>query len=686
MNKFLRNFAVFIGIFSGCLLVGYGARAATVTGLSTSVISPGNTQLIITGGGFGASASYGDYICFNEIIISTFELPCVYSTSSEMISWTDTSITIQVPPDTDGYFAPGYLHLYIDSSAVSAPLYSIQPVISSVDKTAVVAGTNLAITGKYLQDMFGSATAYYYTVKVFFNGVQGTVTDSTWTKTGLTAVVPSGATSGAVRLDFTMTSTGQTISAEGPTVEVWQPFTTDPYSALQQYLKVVGIDRAWSLSKVVKTQIVAVIDDGVYVNHPDLRSVIWKNPKEKIGNKKDDDKNGYVDDIYGWDFISNEGEMTTRGSHGTMVAGIIGAVRDNSVGIAGINPKVKIMPLIVCGAKGCPTAAVTKAIRYAVNNGATIINLSLSTTTTTGYTTDFNSAIKYAHDHGVIVVAAAGNGDTEGGIGQDLNVIPQSPVCNDIGKNAVVGVGAITNSGYLTQWSNFGNCVDAYAPGEDVISTAVPVSSSLGGFYDVESGTSFSAPIMTGLISLVKQQYPLMPYNDLLKRLYRNENTGIIDAVGFVGESYITPIKLREADANKGIKVDKKVVAKYAGVLLRPTKGAARLWYLRPTKGKRFEITSTGITSALMKLSVAVPESVIKAIPKPGQKGGSQAVIAKYKGQILRVKNGKKYWYISPKDGKKYEMYEKTAIKVLKKLSTPVSSADLGKVPIGLIE
>ncbi len=145
------------------------------------------------------------------------------------------------------------------------------------------------------------------------------------------------------------------------------------------------------------------------MNHPDLRDDIWTNQKEIGGNGKDDDNNGYIDDTYGWNFISDTKDMTPTGSHGTMVAGIIGAVKNNSTGISGIASGVKLMSLIAYDSSGgCQVDAVTKAIKYAADNGANIINLSLGTSGATNYTDKYNDVICYAYNKGVVVVASAG--------------------------------------------------------------------------------------------------------------------------------------------------------------------------------------------------------------------------------------------------------------------------------------
>ncbi len=308
------------------------------------------------------------------------------------------------------------------------------------------------------------------------------------------------------------------------------PITNDALSENQFYLKLTKLDRA-TLPATDTSIVIAVIDDGVYINHEDLRDNIWINTKEVIGNGLDDDGNGYVDDIYGYDFYTNTSEMTVSGGHGTHVAGIIGALTNNGLGIQGIVRKVKLMPLIACDPRGgCPISAVSKAIHYAVDNGASIINLSLSSRGTTSFTTEYTAPIRYAFEHGVLVVAAAGNGDIEGGSGQNLDVIPQSPVCNDGEQNMTLGVGAVSDLGDRATWSNYGtNCVDIYAPGEDVLSTAVPTLENRR-LYTRMDGTSFAAPSVTGIAALLKQKYPEINPREIIEHLKKTAWHGVVDA------------------------------------------------------------------------------------------------------------------------------------------------------------
>jgi len=538
---FLLAFLCFIGVF---FVIPEYVNAAVITNISTTILTPGETELTITGSAFGAYNSSGDQVCFNYLDggYSYIGLCATYG-SSNIISWSDTTIVVRVPSDSGATMIGGKIHVYTDYTDNEGPYYHLQPIIISVSPTELYAGNEVKITGKYFKDALGGAAGATYYLYVFFNGVSAS-TATAWTSTEIDIAAPGGASSGPVTVELAFADGSAEVTATGPSVQIYPGITDDPYSYLQTYIQQVKINDAWSLVPQRTGPVVAIIDDGVYVNHPDLRNNIWINSRETIGNAVDDDKNGYVDDIYGWNFVTNNGEMTTRGTHGTMVAGIIGAVSNNQIGITGINTNVKLMPLIVCDSQsGCSTDAIIKAIHYAADNGAKIINMSLSTWATTGFTTEFNSAIKYAYDKGVIIVAAAGNGDLEGGIGQDLNIIPQSPVCNEGSNFLVVGVGAVDANNYLTSWSNYGTkCVDAYAPGVDIVTTAVPAYSSFGGFYDIGDGTSFAAPIVTGIISLLIQKYPGMPTSEVITRIWRDIDNSVINAYKVLADAYAPKI------------------------------------------------------------------------------------------------------------------------------------------------
>lgn len=289
-------------------------------------------------------------------------------------------------------------------------------------------------------------------------------------------------------------------------------YPNDPGYALQDYLKQINAENAWTWTTDASNVTVAVIDTGIDYNHPDLKDNIWKNGKEIQDDNIDNDQNGYIDDYYGWDFVNNTKDNTVKLSssfskyavnHGTLVAGIIGAVGGNKEGITGTAWKVKIMSLRALDSQGDGnTYDVARAIDYAIKNGADIINLSF-----VGNNNDeiLKNSIERAYNSGIVVVAASGN---ETGVGIDLKKEPKYPICYDLGKNMVIGVASVDKNNELSYFSNYGEtCIDILAPGENIYSTQVyqpqlnAFSEKYGnGWY----GTSFAAPMVTGAIALIK--------------------------------------------------------------------------------------------------------------------------------------------------------------------------------------
>lgn len=307
----------------------------------------------------------------------------------------------------------------------------------------------------------------------------------------------------------------------------------DPEFSVQRNLqqnsdKDLDAPEAWEMETGEAGLIVAVVDSGVDLDHPDLQQNIWQNPKEVSANGVDDDGNGFIDDIYGWDFIdyyNNGGEDndpnpepdsrdnnndngcgTLAGNdcvdegviHGTHVAGILGAVGNNGKGIAGIAWNIKLMPVRVLSDEGDGfDSDIVAGIDYAVANGADIINLSLGSAE---FSQTMADAIEDAFRAGVLVVAAAGNTST------DLNTTPFYPVCNDGTENFVLGVAAIDSSDQQTNFTNYGtNCVDVSAPGSSILSS-VYLNTAFGfnDEYGTQSGTSMAAPHVSGIAALLK--------------------------------------------------------------------------------------------------------------------------------------------------------------------------------------
>ncbi len=249
---------------------------------------------------------------------------------------------------------------------------------------------------------------------------------------------------------------------------------------------------AWNTTTGSGRTIVAVIDTGIDLSHPDLKANLWTNTAEIPGNGIDDDHDGYVDDVNGYNFVSNNGNVNDDNGHGTHVAGIIGAVGNNGIGITGVNWNVKIMALKFLDYSGRgSTSAALRALNYAVQMGATISNNSW---TSPAYDSALEAGIRNAGLAGHIYVTAAGN------LGQKLDTNKLYPASYALDN--VVTVAALDSNNRLASWSNYGQTVDIAAPGVNIYST-LP-----GGRYGTMSGTSMATPFVTGAMALVRDLHP----------------------------------------------------------------------------------------------------------------------------------------------------------------------------------
>lgn len=264
---------------------------------------------------------------------------------------------------------------------------------------------------------------------------------------------------------------------------------------------------AWNLSNGSNDVIVAVIDGGIEYTHVDLTANMWRNSRE-VKNGRDDDGNGFVDDVVGWDFINNDADPradVSRHVHGTHVAGIIGAEGNNSKGVVGHAPEVRMMALKYIGSDGTGyTSAAIKAVDYAIKNGAHIINASWSSAS---YSQGLYDAIVRARAAGILVVAAAGNDST------NIDKSPRYPAA--FGLDNILTVGASTSSDNWASFSNSGvKSVDVCAPGSSIYSTRT------GNAYGLLSGTSMATPLVTGIAALVKARHPKFNYRDIAGAIF----------------------------------------------------------------------------------------------------------------------------------------------------------------------
>ncbi|MFZ4414539.1 MAG: S8 family serine peptidase, partial [Bacteroidales bacterium] len=271
----------------------------------------------------------------------------------------------------------------------------------------------------------------------------------------------------------------------------------DPLYGQQWYIPAVKADSVWQQTTGDTTQVIAILDTGVDWNHPDLKNKIWTNPNPATSWNMD----GIMDDIRGWDFINNDNNPMDDNSHGTHVAGIAAAETNNGIGIAGVCPKAKIMPIKVFQSSGRGDAAtITKGIIYASTHGATVINMSFGS-----YARSLTMEDALANAYATtILVAAAGN--------DGLFIGPLPPfflASYPAALSFVLGVQVpyTSFSNYDQDGSVFSDYPDLLnyemkAPGTNILST-IP-----NGNYRVYQGTSMAAPIVSGAVCLYKNRHP----------------------------------------------------------------------------------------------------------------------------------------------------------------------------------
>lgn len=292
----------------------------------------------------------------------------------------------------------------------------------------------------------------------------------------------------------------------------------DPMRTEQWYLDAIKLPQLWQMPKLegAKRPVIAIIDTGVDITHPDLADNIWTNSAEASGaTAEDDDQNGFVDDLHGWNFVQHNAVMEDRNGHGTHCAGIAAAVGNNGIGIAGANPDALIMPVTVMEPDGVGTAAVIiQGIDYAVANGADVLSMSFGSSSPWGYDI-YQKAYQTA-----ILAGAAGNA------GQSI-YRPGSPSGLSFpgAFDIVLGVQASNEQNTQTGFSNFDPDgpyyvnsdwygsdwwnYEIWAPGQNILSTYP------GGTYKSMNGTSMATPLVAGAISRLLQTKEPEYYRDV---------------------------------------------------------------------------------------------------------------------------------------------------------------------------
>ncbi len=282
----------------------------------------------------------------------------------------------------------------------------------------------------------------------------------------------------------------------------------DPQYNEQWNLKAMNLPKAWNIEQGKPSVIVAVVDSGIQREHPEFQNQLWQNTGEIPDNGVDDDQNGYVDDINGWDFSDaptlqgigdwkeRDNEPDDETGHGTHVSGIIAAEANNGIGIAGIAWGCRLMPLRAGFRFGAgaffQNDDVAAAIVYAADNGANVINMSLGDTVNAFLIQD---AVEYAYNRGCVLVGAAGNS-------------PEPGAYYPAALNTVLSVASLDKNLQLGN-SNFGASIDIAAPGEEILSIGLNTNQSSPEYrYNYRSGTSMAAAHISGVAALLISANP----------------------------------------------------------------------------------------------------------------------------------------------------------------------------------
>ena len=286
----------------------------------------------------------------------------------------------------------------------------------------------------------------------------------------------------------------------------------DPLFGQQWGLQTMKLPQLWQQPIITqKRPIIAILDTGVDIDHPDLKANIWTNTKESEGAEDyDDDGNGFKDDLHGWDFVNQTGRIGDWNGHGTHCAGIAAAVGGNGIGIVGANPDALIMPVTVMQSDGTgDVATIIKGIDYAVANGADIISMSFGSY---GESKAEEQALGRAYQKAVLVAAAGNDGKCLNHAHPERGQMGPAPMY-PASYTFVLGVQAMNSKGNITGWSNYDDNGPTYTEwGEDklynyeLIAPGANIESTYpGGNYKSLNGTSMATPMVAGALSRLIQ-------------------------------------------------------------------------------------------------------------------------------------------------------------------------------------
>lgn len=332
-------------------------------------------------------------------------------------------------------------------------------------------------------------------------------------------------------------------------MRLFDTLPNDPFLSSQWYIDAgsnadVRLPLAWDTQRGTSSVRIGIMDTGVDLTHPDLAAQIWTLPGEIPGNGIDDDGDGYIDDVHGWDFGDHDNDPNPEavidtldygidiGFHGTMVAGVADAATDNAEGIAGAGWHCSIVPLKVVDAAGDITlSAVSEAFGWAAAHHLEVLNMSFGTADGPGVPEFFQALVDQANAAGVLCVAAAGNDGT-------------SAINYPAGCTGVLSVGASDMNNARASFSNYGPWVKIAAPGasmwsalcqnyviDDFSQLFYEVFFGWDGFnpYMYGDGTSFSAPLAAGVCALVRAQHPAWPPSTVITQVTATGDIVIFD-------------------------------------------------------------------------------------------------------------------------------------------------------------
>jgi len=271
-------------------------------------------------------------------------------------------------------------------------------------------------------------------------------------------------------------------------------------------------EEAWAAGQTGSRSVyVGLIDEGMAFSHPELAANAWTNPFDPVDGR-DNDSNGYVDDIHGWDFLNGDNSVYdgTEDDHGTHVAGTIGGVGGNGAGVAGMCWNVTIVPAKFIGSNGGPVSAAIRAMDYITDlktrHGLDVVATNNSWATGS-YSQSLHDAVLRAAKQGILTIAAAGNSMADNDAGAiypaNLSTLQGTVTQSAASYDAVISVAAIDRYGALASFSSYGRTkVDLAAPGVAIVSTLPPAN------YGTYSGTSMATPHVTGAVALYKAGHP----------------------------------------------------------------------------------------------------------------------------------------------------------------------------------